>query len=234
MPSLAGFRYPKHRSMDPANGFAAEFMGLTRRSCKRKLKSFGAIYHHPQPFQILFRNNVMLDTLITSRTRIRLLLKFFSNSRTTGYLRALADEFGESTNAVRIELKRFKEAGLITSIDNGNKRFYRANRDHALYPELKSITRKSLGISQIEGMVERLGNVQLAMITGDYARGHDTGIIDLVIVGSVDQTYLNLLVKKAETLINRKIRTLLITAEEFDGFRERFTEDKALYLWRKK
>jgi DNA-binding transcriptional ArsR family regulator len=173
----------------------------------------------------------LLNTLITSRTRIRLLLKFFSNSRTTDYLRAMADEFGESTNSVRTELKRLQEAGLITSESNGNKLYYRANRDHALYPELKGMARKTLGLHQIERMVERLGNVKLAMVTGDYARGQDTGIIDLVIVGSVDQIYLNLLVKKAEDLILRKIRTLLITPEEYPGFRERFTKEKALILW---
>ena len=173
----------------------------------------------------------MLNTLITSRTRIRLLLKFFSNSRTTDYLRAMADEFGESTNSVRTELKRLQEAGLITSESNGNKLYYRANREHALYPELKGMARKTLGLHQIERMVERLGNVKLAMVTGDYARGQDTGIIDLVIVGSVDHIYLNLLVKKAEDLILRKIRTLLITPEEYPGFRDRFAKEKALILW---
>ena len=173
----------------------------------------------------------MLNTLITSRTRIRLLLKFFSNSRTTDYLRAMADEFGESTNSVRTELKRLQEAGLITSESNGNKLYYRANRDHALYPELKGLARKSLGLHQIERLVGRLGSVHLALVTGDYARGQDSGIIDLVIVGAVDEPYLNLLVKKAEELIKRKIRTLLITPEEYHGFEERFAKEKALVLW---
>jgi len=73
--------------------------------------------------------------------------------------------------------------------------------------------------------------VQLALVTGDYARGQDTGIIDLVIIGTVDEIYLNLLVHKAEELINRKIRTLLITPEEYPGFEERFSNEKALILW---
>jgi hypothetical protein len=46
----------------------------------------------------------MLQALITSRTRIKLLLKFFLNSSNTSYLRDLAAEFGESTNAIRLEL----------------------------------------------------------------------------------------------------------------------------------
>jgi len=173
----------------------------------------------------------LLSALITSRTRVRLLLKFFSNSSTTAYLRSLADEFGESTNAIRIELKRLQEAGLITASDNGNKRYYQANREHVLYPELKSLTRKSLGFNQIESMMTRLGNVEQALITGDYASGRDSGIIDVVIVGDVDEHYLRRLVEKAETVIERKIRTLLFTPGEYEKYAARFTKENALVLW---
>jgi len=38
----------------------------------------------------------MLEALITSKTRIKLMPKFFLNSASTGYLRGLASEFGES------------------------------------------------------------------------------------------------------------------------------------------
>jgi len=48
----------------------------------------------------------MLDSLITSKTRIKLLLKFFLNTSTHAYLRGLADEFGESTNASLDNIKR--------------------------------------------------------------------------------------------------------------------------------
>ena len=46
----------------------------------------------------------MLDSLITSKTRLRLLIKFFLNIANKGYLNGLANEFGESTNSVRKEL----------------------------------------------------------------------------------------------------------------------------------
>ncbi|MBN2682880.1 MAG: ArsR family transcriptional regulator, partial [Bacteroidales bacterium] len=64
----------------------------------------------------------MLETIITSKTRIRLLLKFFLNSRTSGYLRSLASEFGESTNSIRQELNRFEKAGLLEASTEGNKK----------------------------------------------------------------------------------------------------------------
>ena len=64
----------------------------------------------------------MLQTLITSKTRIKLMLKFFLNSSSTGYLRGLETEFDESTNSIRLELNRFEEAGLLTSITDNNKK----------------------------------------------------------------------------------------------------------------
>jgi len=67
----------------------------------------------------------MLGTLITSKTRIKLLLKFFLNSNNTAYLRSLEPEFGESTNAIRQELNRFEEAGLLVSASEGNKKIYK-------------------------------------------------------------------------------------------------------------
>ena len=69
----------------------------------------------------------MLDTLITSKTRIKLLLKFFSNKSNSAYLRSLAEEFGKSTNSVRIELNRLAEAGLLESEPSGNTVLYKAN-----------------------------------------------------------------------------------------------------------
>ena len=55
----------------------------------------------------------MLDSLITSKTRLRLLIKFFLNIANTGYLNGLENEFGESTNYVRKELNNLTSAGYL-------------------------------------------------------------------------------------------------------------------------
>jgi len=91
----------------------------------------------------------MLDSLITSKTRIKLLLKFFLNSETKAYLRGLAEELGESTNAVRVELNRLTKAGLLEICVDGRTKLYQANTKHTLFPELHSLVRKYLGIDQL-------------------------------------------------------------------------------------
>jgi len=175
----------------------------------------------------------MLDSLITSRTRVKMLLKFFSNTNNTSYLRGLATEFGESTNAIRVELNNLSKAGYLTSREKGRTIEYKANTKHPLFPELKSVVHKYLGLDKIaENIVRKLGKVYLAFITGDYARGNDSGIIDLVLVGEINKAKLRELVNKAEKLIKRKVRTLVLTSSEFGNYSKTLDVEKAIVLWR--
>jgi hypothetical protein len=162
-------------------------------------------------------------------------MKFFLNSDVSAHLRGLADEFGESTNAVRVELNRLCAAGFLRSAPTdggGRKKSYSANRAHPLFPELQRIVRKVLGIDQlVDGVVERLGNVKLALITGDYAHGIDSGIIDLALVGDVDKQYLGALVEKVETLIARKVRALVLSPDEYERLLGTLRPEESLFLW---
>ncbi|BER91386.1 helix-turn-helix domain-containing protein [Atrimonas thermophila] len=174
-----------------------------------------------------------LDSLITSRTRVKLLLRFFLNPESTSYLRELAEEFGESTNAVRVELNRLEKAGILSSKRNGKTKLYQANQNHPLFPEIQSMVRKFTGIDRlIEEILAKLGHIHSAYITGDYAQGKDSGVIDLVVVGEVDEGYLQKLVDKAESFINRKVRYLVLREEELERFQETLKLDRAITLWR--
>ncbi len=149
----------------------------------------------------------VIDTLISSKTRIKLLLKFFLNSGMKAYLRSLEQEFGESSNAIRIELNRLEEAGMLSSATQGNRKYYHANTQHPLYNELHSILIKHVGIDKIlEHLVGRLGDLQAVYLVGSFAKGLDSGVIDLVMVGQIDTAVLSNLVAKAENMISRRIR----------------------------
>ena len=158
----------------------------------------------------------MLDTLITSKTRIKLLLKFFLNSKTQSYLRNLENEFGESSNAIRLELNRFEDAGLLTSESVGNKKMYMANTKHPLYNDIHSILLKFVGFDQIlDKVTSQIGDLKAAYITGRFAIGLDSQVIDLILIGDeLDRNYITNLVEKAEKLTMRKIRFLILTMEE--------------------
>ncbi len=173
----------------------------------------------------------MLDSIITSKTRIKLLFKFFLNAETRAYLRGLADELGESTNAIRVELNRLTKAGLLETSNDGRTKLYCANKRHPLFPDIHSLVKKNLGIDKVEAILAELGSVEAALITGDYARGIDSGIIDLVIVGKVQMDFLRHLIEKAEELIKRKVRVLVLNQEEFSKLKGQLKVDKALVIW---
>ena len=167
-----------------------------------------------------------------------MLLKFFLNSHSKAHLRGLADEFGESTNSIRHELNNLSKAGYLVSNGKGNIIEYSANIEHPLYPELKNLVHKYMGIDKIidnivNKMISRLGQLESAFITGDYADGKDSGIIDLVLVGTINTDNLQGYVQKAEGLVNRKIRTLVLSSEEFDKNKKSLHSDTALWLWKR-
>ena len=174
----------------------------------------------------------MLESLITSKTRIKLLLKFFLNPENRTYLRDLAEELGESTNGIRVELDRFTKAGLLEKSDNGRTKQYRANKLHPLFPEINSLVTKYTGIDRlVNNVLSKLGNLEAAYVVGDYAHGIDSGIIDLVVVGNIDKTYFNGLVEKAEDIIKRKIRVLVLSSGEVETLNGKLELSESIPVW---
>jgi hypothetical protein len=91
---------------------------------------------------------------------------------------------------------------------------------------------KALGMDRIiDSVIERLGRLEFAFLLDDYAEGKDTGIIDLGLVGDIDQTNLADLVRKTERYIGRKIRTLVLSREEYDRMRALLGKRPMLPLW---
>jgi hypothetical protein len=158
----------------------------------------------------------MLESLITSKTRIKLLLKFFLNYQNIGYLRGLEAEFGESSNSIRLELLKLESAGILSSTLKGNKKLYFANTNYPLVNEINSILKKFVGIDQIiERITCQIGDLDSAYLTGDIAIGKDSKIIELVLIGNIlDRSYIQNLIEKAELHIKRTITFNVLTSEE--------------------
>ncbi|MDD4426657.1 MAG: ArsR family transcriptional regulator [Mariniphaga sp.] len=173
----------------------------------------------------------MLGALISSRTRLKLLIKFFLFDGNKGYLRKMEKEFNESTNAIRLELNRFVEAGLLTSEYEGRRRYYRANTRHPLYYDLQRIVLKMVGIDQIiERVTSQIGDLEEAYIIGDFALGVDTEVIELALVGEqLDISYINQLMEKAEKMIERKIMYQVLTSDQMAWF---FKDKPSLLIWK--
>jgi predicted ArsR family transcriptional regulator len=172
----------------------------------------------------------MLEALISSKTRIKLLLKFFVNPETGAHLRGLADEFDESTNSVRVELNRLESAGMLQADQEGNKKVFKVNKRFPLFNEVRAIVLKQTGLDRvIQEVIQNIGAVEEVYLTGELAQGRSSNEISLIIVGNPDRAYLTELVDKAERLLEKKIQYLIYSSTEF---KERgFDPKKSLLLW---
>jgi len=177
----------------------------------------------------------MLEALITSKTRLKLLVKFFLNHNSSSYLRGLEDELKESTNSIRIELNRFEKAGFLNSYFSGNKKLFRANTNHPLFTDIQNIVKKMVGIEYVlDYTLKRIGNLEMVYLVGDLASGIDNKKIQLVLIGDINNNYLVELVAKAKKKVNKKI--ILEVVKNHNEFNENYTQNnnaEPLLVWRK-
>ncbi len=153
----------------------------------------------------------MLSTLITSKTRLRMLIKFFVSAANDGYLNGLANEFNESTNSIRKELNNLSDAGYLIKQKQNNRIIYKADVKHPLFKVLQKIIRQHLGLEEIvESIIERIGDIDQIALTGEYAKGIDSGNIEIIINGSkVNNDYLENIKPKIKKKIGRDVNFLL-------------------------
>ena len=153
----------------------------------------------------------MLGELITSKTRLRLLIKFFVSQANRGYLNGLATEMGESTNSIRKELNHLHSAGYLQKEKSNNKIQYKANTGHPMFSVLQKVILKHLGLEDaVEIVLERMGDVEQIILIGNYAKGIDSGKIEIIIVGQdLNTSYVKNLEEKLEKLIQRKVAFFL-------------------------
>jgi len=153
----------------------------------------------------------MLNKLITSKTRLRLLIKFFISQANRGYLNGLASEFNESTNSIRKELNHLSDAGYLEKYKDNNKVAYKANIKHPMFEILQKVVFKHLGLEDIvEHVLAQIGNVEKIYLIGDYAKGLDTGLIEVLLIGSkLNTDYISNLENKIENLIERKVQFII-------------------------
>jgi hypothetical protein len=174
----------------------------------------------------------MIQTLISSKTRVKLLLKFFLNSNTKSYLRNLESEFGESTNAIRLELNKFEKAGMLLSEQEGNKKLFKANVKHPLYKDINNIVFKYIGLDWIvDYVVAKLGNLEKVYLTGSFANGLDSPSIDLLFVGDIDIVFLDELCQKVKKKLHKDISYKVFDTKSLNVHIKQNDDSKFLLLW---
>ena len=140
-----------------------------------------------------------------------MLIKFFVSAANKGYLNGLANEFNESTNSIRKELNNLSDAGYLLKSKQNNRVIYNADIKHPLFKVLQKIVRQDLGLEEIvETVISRMGDLEIIALTGDYAKGIDSGIIEIVVIGGdVNNDYLENIKIKIKDKISREVNFII-------------------------
>ena len=142
-----------------------------------------------------------------------MLIKFFVSAANRGYLNGLANEFNESTNSIRKELNNLSDAGYLLKSKQNNRVIYNADTKHPLFKVLQKIVRQHLGLEEIvETVISRMGDLDIIALTGDYAKGVDSGVIEIIIIGDkVNKDYLDNIKPKIKAKILREVEFIIDT-----------------------
>lgn len=160
----------------------------------------------------------MLEKLITSRTRSKILELFLSNPDMEIHLREVGRRIEENYNSTRRELNNLEDMTILISRKNGNQRYFRINKDNPIYPDLKSIYLKTSGIGNaIRNSLDKIGEIRYCFIYGSYASNTEMphSDLDLFVVGEIDENELIPIINGLEKRLKREINYILYTLDEY-------------------
>ena len=160
----------------------------------------------------------MLELLIPSRTRIRLLTHFLMNPGREYYIREIERMIGDNYSAIHSELANLESFGLLSRQRKGNQVYFSVNQDFFLYHDLQQIVLKTEGVSRIlRETFRNMQGISCLFIYGSFAAGTAgaESDIDLFIVGDIDEDLLLGAVVAAEKTLTREINYTLMSDQEY-------------------
>lgn len=162
---------------------------------------------------------MLLEDLIISRVRVKMLTLFLSHPGTIFHVRDIVRKVDEEINAVRRELAHMEKHGLVSKEARANRLFYTFRKDYPLYVELMELVSKTTGLGwDILKQKAKLGKIKFAMLSGRFIRGlpkRGPTDVDLLVVGTLVLPELAQIVKQEETRRGRELNYTVMTDEEF-------------------
>ncbi|TSC54351.1 MAG: putative PaaX family transcriptional regulator [Microgenomates group bacterium LiPW_31] len=166
----------------------------------------------------------MLQDLVISKCRVKLLQTFLGQPNEIFYIRQLVRRIGEEINAVRRELDHLETAGIVKKENRGNRIYYWVDRNYPLYGDLLALISKTVGLGEtIIKNKNKIGRIKIAMLSGRFARGLPTkeGAVDLLIVGDILIPELGKIIRNEETKVGKEINYTVMNKEEFEFRKKR-------------
>ena len=159
----------------------------------------------------------LLEEIFASRTRAGLIAAFTLRPGERLYLREVARLIRADVRAVKVELDRLERLGFLKSETSGNRRYMKVNQAFPLYPELKAMVIKTVGLGEsLRAALAQLTGIRFAFVYGSVAQGEETAEsdLDLFIVGKASGPLLHKALSGAKAALRREINTSRFTLEE--------------------
>jgi predicted nucleotidyltransferase len=182
----------------------------------------------------------MIDKLISSKARVEIMKLFLFNPHVSYYQRQIASLTRQPIRAVQRELARLVDAGVITKSVQGNHCYYKVNTGCPIYPELKAVFFKTVGLPSIlKAHLSDEGNIKVAFVYGSYAKNQEnaTSDIDLMVIGKISSRKLSSTLAKAKVELGREINYVVFPEDEFrqkiqkkDHFVNSVVKDKKMFI----
>lgn len=166
-----------------------------------------------------------LSDIITSKVRIKILELFFSDIKEMYHVRGIVREVKEEINAVRRELEKMEEVGLLKKEPRGNRVYYWVRQDHPFFGDLVSIVAKTVGLgAEIIKNRNKIGKVNFVMFSGSFARRiprKQDEDVDILVVGEVVLPELATIIRVEESKRGKEINYTVMSKEEFEFRKKR-------------
>jgi hypothetical protein len=173
----------------------------------------------------------MLQTIIPSKARRKILQLFFHNLNESFYLRKIVRDVDEEVNAVKRELDILSEGKVLTKERRLNKIFYTLNRNYIFFDEFLRIFAKTTPLSEsLLKNVSRIGKVKFITMSIKFMRKSPfiEDVIYFLCVGILVAPEVASIVAEAEKAFGREINYTIMTEEEF-AFRKKNNDP---FIWK--
>jgi len=181
----------------------------------------------------------ILHEILSSRVRSEIFRLLFGASHRLLYVRQMERQTGFSVAAVRQELQKLLRMQLVEAQRSGNRLYYRANKGHPLYPDIRNMVLKTSGMVDILREALDKEGVTTAFVFGSMASNREgaTSDVDVLVIGDVGLRTLSGWLSGVSEQIGREINPHVMNENEFrrrrhshDHFLTRVLESEKLFI----
>ncbi len=155
----------------------------------------------------------MLEKLFTSGIRADIMSLLFNNPEEKFYVREIARLVNKNPSGVKRELDKLETMDLVTSEREGNLKYFKVNRNSSLFPELKGLIAKSLGLPGALKSVLKASDAKTAFIYGPYINDASLPSLDLFVV--TDSNHIKKTLGEIEKRFGREIHYTVMSTSEY-------------------